>query len=69
MRGDDLSWRFVLRSQRLLHLNARDFARLAGVSHQAVRCWRSGLYMPRSDAVLRVVKELKRQGLLDDVLG
>ena len=65
----DLSTLFVLRSQRLLHLNARDFARLAGVSHQAVRCWRSGLYTPRSEAVLRVVKELKRQGLLDEVIG
>ena len=69
MQGDDLSWRFVLRSQRLLNVNAREFARIAGASHQCVRNWRSGLYTPRSDAVLRVVKELKRQGLLDEVIG
>lgn len=69
MTGDDLSWRFVLRSQRVLNVSAREFAEIAGCSHQCVRNWRSGLYTPRADYLLRIVKELKQRGLLDDVLG
>ena len=69
MQGDDLSWRFLLRSQRLLCMNCEQFAALLKVPVKKLNNWRSGLYEPELGAGLRLVKELKRQGLLDKVLS
>jgi len=59
----DLSTLFVLRAQRLLNLNCREFARVAGVKPHAVRNWRCGTHKPNGDATLRIVNALLERNL------
>lgn len=54
---------FMLRAQRLLGMNCRQFAVIAGVKPHAVRQWRRGEYVPNGDAVLRVVNVLMERQL------
>jgi DNA-binding transcriptional regulator YiaG len=63
MAGDELALHFVLRAQRLLNVNCRELARIAGVKPHAVRNWRTGAYKPNGDATLRIVNALLERNL------
>lgn len=54
---------FMLRAQRLLGVNCRQFAKIAGVKHHTVRQWRRGEYGPGGQAVLNVVNALMERNL------